>query len=652
LPQQRPQRYTFDRITIDLSRAALLRDGAQVGLRPRSFDALCYLVENRGRLVTKEELVQVLWPRTVVTDDSLVKCIQDVRNALDDDGHRYVKTVPRRGYIFDAKVTAELTGPAIEAPAADAVEPVVTAASPSVALAAAPPLARTGGTRSAVLVGGIAVAAVVAVGAWYFLSRSPEPTATATIPRSVAVLPFTNFNPSDENDFFANGVHESLLNELAKIQGVKTIARTSVLRYAQSVQPVHEIARELNVQSVVEGSVQYADGRVRVVAQLIDPTDDTHLWSESYDRPFADILSIQTEIARQIAGALDVELSVAEQLRLATAATRSPEAYMLYLRGRYHWDKWTSQEASKSIEYYTEATRLDPDYALAYAGIADAYTALHGLGVGSPAELMPKAKAAVERALEIDPQLPEAYIARGLIRHFYDWDYKGGNADFERAIALSPNSATAHHLYGKNLPVTLEFEKAFAELEHAMRLEPFSNGINKDLGETFYYARRYTEAVAQFERTLELEPESPPSLMWLARSYEALGRYDESVAIGARRLLPASPRSDGGPLSLETVRELEEIYRQSGWHAYWRRRLELMDASAAVQYVEPYRYVEVYTRLGDLDAAFEWLDKAFEQRSSWIPTVHFDPILDPLRSDPRYDELVRRAGLPTAPPAR
>jgi Tfp pilus assembly protein PilF len=322
------------------------------------------------------------------------------------------------------------------------------------------------------------------------------------------------------------------------------------------------------------------------------------------------------------------------------------------LRGRYHWDKWTPSEATKSIEYFSEATRLDPDYALAYAGLADAYTALHGLGVGVPAELMGKAKEAVARALEIDPQLPEAYIARAMIRHFYDWDYRGGNADFERAIALSPNSATAHHLYGKNLPVTLEFEKAFAEFEHALRLDPFSNGINKDLGETLYYARRFSEAAAQFERTLDLEPESPPSLMWLSRSYEAMGRYDEAVASMSRRLAAPGPRSDGAQQPLERIAALEEVYRQSGWDAYLRRRLELLDADAAAQYVEPYRYVEIYTRLGELDAAFAWLEKAFEQRSSWIPTIHFDPQLDPLRADSRYDELVRRAGLPTGSPAQ
>jgi TolB-like protein/DNA-binding winged helix-turn-helix (wHTH) protein/tetratricopeptide (TPR) repeat protein len=626
VPQPLPQRYSFDRFTIDLARAELLRDGVQVGLRPRSFDALRYLVEHRGRLVTKEELIQALWPRSVVTDDSLVKCIQDVRGALGDDDHTYIRTVPRRGYLFDVVVTAAAT------PGEEAVDTAV----PPV-MNGAPRRAR----RIAPLFVGLAATAALAVGVGYWLFAATQ--STPAIPRSIAVLPFENLSPSGDNDYFAAGVHESLLNELARLEGVKTIARTSVLRYAGSMKPIHEIARELNVETVMEGSVQYADGRVRVVAQLIDPVNDTHLWSRSYDRPFADILAVQTEIARNIAAALDVELTTVEQRRLATAATRSPEAYALYLRGRYHWDKWTIEEARKSIEYFSEATRYDPEYALAYAGLADAYTALQGLGAAPSAELMPQAKAAVVRALEIDPQLPEAFIARGLIRHFYDWDVSGGNADFERAIALSPGSATAHHLYGKNLPVTGEFAKAFAELELALALEPYSNGINKDLGETLYYARRYADAIRQFERTLELEPGSPPAYYWLIRCYEALGRHDAAVAV-AREAMKSRGQSD------EVLRALDDAYRRAGWQGYWRRQLERLKSDAAGVFVEPYRYVEIHTRLGEIDAAFRWLDVAFEQRSPWIPTIHFDPILDPLRADPRLAELVRRAGLPTGPP--
>ena len=406
-----------------------------------------------------------------------------------------------------------------------------------------------------------------------------------------------------------------------------------------------EIAQELNVQAIMEGSVRYADGQVLVTAQLIDPVTDTHLWSEEYYRPLADIFAIQTDIARRIAAALDVELSAADRSRLDVPPTRSPEAYQLYLRGRYHWDRWTIEEAEKSVEYFEQAIRLDPDYALAYAGLADAYASLDGLAGGPPDEIMPKASVAVERALEIDPGLPEAYIARAMIKHFYTWDFAGGNADFERAIALNPNSATAHHLYGKNLPTTGQFEKAFAELERALQLEPYSNGINKDLGETFYYARRYDEAIAQFQRTAELEPNSPPVYFWLLRCYEAIGAWDQAIDAHLYRLRLPVTTSDGKPVETTLLVELEQIYRGSGWQAYWRRRLELLNEAASQGYVEPYRFVEIYVRLGDHDAAFAWLETAFEQRSSWIPTIVFDPMVDSLRSDPRFTELMNRAGL-------
>jgi tetratricopeptide (TPR) repeat protein len=395
----------------------------------------------------------------------------------------------------------------------------------------------------------------------------------------------------------------------------------------------------------MEGSVRYADGRVLVTAQLIDPVTDTHLWSEEYYRPLADIFAIQTDIAQRIAAALNVELSAADRSRLGTPPTRSPEAYQLYLRGRYHWDRWTIAEATRSVEYFEQAIRHDPEFALAYAGLADAYAALDGLAGAPPAELMPKADAAVSRALQIDPALPEAYIARAMIKHFFSWDYAGGNADFEHAIALNPDSAAAHHLYGKNLPVTGEFDKAFAEFERALQLEPYSNGINKDLGETLYYARRYEEAIAQFRRTEELEPNSPPVYFFLTRCYEAIGAWDQSIDANLHRLRLPVTTSDGRPLETTLVDELEQIYRVSGWQAYWRRRLELLNEAAAQAYVEPYRFVEIYVRLGEHDHAFAWLETAFKLRSSWIPTIAFDPVLDPLRGDPRFTELLRRAGL-------
>jgi TolB-like protein/DNA-binding winged helix-turn-helix (wHTH) protein/Tfp pilus assembly protein PilF len=637
--QVEPRRYRFDGFTVDLARACLLRAGDEVSVRPRAFDALRYFVENHGRLVTKDELIRTLWPRTVVTDDSLTKCIQDVRNALQDDGHRYLKTVHRRGYIFDAAIVVERGGAA----ASDAIEPAAHAASPTAAApVAAParmPLIRRR-TLAAALAGAVAATALASL-AWYWLSSGDS----AVMPRSVAVLPLENLSTNPDDEFFSAGIHEAILNQLAQIDGLKTISRTAMLRYARTRKPVRDIARELNVQTVMEGSVRYAEGRVRVTAQLIDPATDTHLWSEEYDRPLADIFAIQTDIAQRIAAALDVRLSAAERTRLADHPTRSPEAYELYLRGRYHWDKWTREEARRSIEYFEEAIRHDPSYALAHAGLADAYTALQGLGAAPPDELMPTAKAAVSRALELDPELPEAYIARGLIRYFYDWDYAGGNADFERAIALDARSATAHHLYGKNLPVTREFDKAFAELERALDLERYSTGINKDIGETLFYARRYDEALAQFERTLELEPGSLPVQFWLVRCYEAKGMRDEAVEAQLGLLVTA--RASGRvAFSAGDADSLRASYRSSGWESFWRANLaDLEEAAARDAYVEPWRFVEIHLRLGDHDAAFAALETAFQRRSAWIPTIHIDPLLDPVRSDPRLAELMKRADL-------
>jgi TolB-like protein/DNA-binding winged helix-turn-helix (wHTH) protein/Tfp pilus assembly protein PilF len=634
MPQARQHRYSFDRFTVDFDRAALLRDGVPVSLRPRSFDALRYLIENRGRLATKDELVQALWPRTVVTDDSLVKCIQDVRIALEDDGHRYVKTVPRRGYIFDAQVTVD--GPASSAalPEPEAAErPNVTPASES--STAVEHVSRAAGGKRTLFVFGGAAACVAAVLVAFFALDRPPPI-RATIPRSIAVLPFESLSGDADNEYFAAGIHESLLNQLAKIDGVKTIARTSVLRFAGAVKPVHEIAQELNVEAVVEGSVQYADGRVRVTAQLIDPTNDTHLWSEAYDRPFADIFAIQTDIASRIASALDVELTSAERTTVATFATRSPEAYELYLRGRYHWDKWTPADATRAAEYFEQAIRLDPGYALAYAGLADANTALQAFGVVPGYEVMPKAKRAIEQALAIDPELPEAYIARGTIKHFYDWDYAGGNADFDRALELEPRSAIAHQLYGKNLTTTLQLERALAELDLALELEPFSIGINKDLGETLYVARRYDEAIARFLRVLELEPNSPPAYYWLSHCYAQKGDRAKAVEYYIAR----SETSDAG-----AARLLEETYRRSGWDGFWRAVVDQQERSARERYVEPVQIAYTYVRLEDKDAAFAWLERAIAARSAWIPWLAIDPMFDPLRGDPRLEDLERRAGL-------
>ncbi|MGH8194893.1 MAG: tetratricopeptide repeat protein [Woeseiaceae bacterium] len=635
-------RYLFDGFVVDLDRASLFREGEEVRLRPQSFAALKFLVECRGRLATKDELMAALWPRAVVTDDSLVKCIREVRAALANDSRSYIKTVPRRGYIFDAPVV-ELDSPAPLAAAGSLAPAGETEANGSQhdAEEGRPALLSAAGKEPIGAIGRLAWLLAVAVAlavvvAW--LLRNHAEKNTEVLANSIAVLPFENLSPDPDNAYFAAGIHEAVLNQLAKLEQVNAISRTSMLRYADRQQSIRDMADALNVETVMEGSVRYADGRVVVTAQLIDPETGVHLWSEEYDRPFADIFAIQADIASRIAAAFEAELSASEMSQLEKRPTVSPDAYQLYLKGRYHWDKWLHTEVERSIAYYERAIEIDPEFALAYAGLADAYTALHGLGTVAPREVMPKAKRAAARALEIDESLAEAHVSMGLIRHFYDWDYAGGDASFLRAIALAPNSATAHHLYGKNLPVTSSFDEALQELEHALELEPYSVGINKDLAETLYYGRRYDEAITTLERTLELEPGYSIAYFWLTRCYEAKDRRGDAMENHRtfRSLLPpefAGSTAQGGG------------YSGADWDGYWQEYLRQLDAEARQQFVDPYRLVEVHARLGNKEEAFDWLETCFRERCSWIPTLGFDPLLDSLRGDARFADLMKRAGL-------
>jgi TolB-like protein/DNA-binding winged helix-turn-helix (wHTH) protein len=612
------RRYRFGEFTLDTARACLLRGEQRIELRPKAFDALRYLLEHHGRLVTKDELIRALWPAAVVTDDSLVKCIQDVRRAVDDGTHRLVRTVPRRGYMLELPAGPAADGPAGPDPAAS-------------------PATRAPGAPRAVMAG-IGALAMLAAGATWYWTREAGPRPAVD---SVAVLPFENLSADLDNDYFAAGVHESILNQLVRIGNLETIARTSMLRYADTDKPIAEIARELNVQAVVAGSVQHAGDRVRVTAQLIDPETDMHLWSEEYDRPLVDIFDIQTDIATRIAEALHAELSSAETTRIRAAPTRSTDAYELYLRGRYHYDKSETADLRKSIQYFERAIRIAPDFALAYAGIADAYMILDGLGAAPPAELVPRAREAVDTALAIDPNLAEAYVARAMIRYFYDWEYSAGNADFEWAIELNPNLAIAHHLFGKNLVTERRFDEALAKLDRALALDPYSASVSKDIGETLLYANRIEEAVIQFRRTEEIDPGSLPVRFWLLRCFEALGQTDRAVE-NHLALYRSSRWSNIGPMDIDAS---ERVYRDSGWTAYWTEWLALLGDRAKHRHVEPFRLAEAAMRAGDHDAAVHWLERAVEIRSAWVPTMHIDPLLAPLDGDPRFEALLRRARL-------
>jgi adenylate cyclase len=456
--------------------------------------------------------------------------------------------------------------------------------------------------------------------------------------RRVAVLPFSNISPDAKDEYFADGMTEEIISSLSKIRELKVASRSTAFRYkGQSVDP-REIGRELGVGSVLEGSVRKHGNRLRITAQLINATDGFHLWSEEYDRELEDVFAIQSDIATRVAQALQVQLLATERRRIEQQATKDLKAYQLYLRGRYFWNKRTNEGFRKAIEYFEQAITRDEDYALAYAGLADCYSLLHEYGHMSTTEAYPKAEAAAKRALEIDDTLAEAHTSLALVRMTYYWDWQGAEREFQRAIELNPEYATAHHWYAGYLAAMGRFEQAVGEIQRARELDPFSLTINMEMGLMFDISRQYDRAIEQYRHTLEMDPNFAWAYRLLGWTYWQNGMPDEAIEhfLEAKRL---SGETD------ETVSALRKAYEASGAQGYWQKELELAQSQEKQTYVSPFSLALICIALGDKDEAFRWLEIAYEEHAYDIVMLKVDPVYDPLRSDPRFTVLLKKMGL-------
>lgn len=654
--QSPQQRYSFNEFTVDLGRACLLREGHEVKLRPKSFEAFKYLVENRGRLVTKEELIQTLWPDSFVTDDSLVKCLRDVRLALGDDSHHYIKTVPRRGYIFDAEVIrhdatardvvfkeeVELRKIAIE----EEIEEETRGSAPTgekrqIIQSADEPLRRTRPahpTRSAILATLIAViAGAIALIAYRYIGG---PTESQLPIRSIAVLPLKNLSDDHAQEYFSDGVTESLITALSRIESLKVISRGSVFRFKGKEVDPRDVGKQLGVASVLEGTVRKEGTSVRVAVRLVSAEDGGVLWaSPSYDRALADIFTLQDEIARSVAAGLRVKLTGDGEQRLARRHTADVEAYQLYLIGKHHLNKRTAAGFQRGIEYFEQAVARDPNYALAYSGLADCHALLspHGIQMAKDGHL--KAKAAAAKALEIDDRLAEAHTSLANIIFLYEWDWLKAEKQFKQAIELNPNHPTSHQWYSTYLSSMGRHEEAIREGKRALELDPLSLPIIRDLARCFYHARRYDETITQYLKTFELEPKHHRLNSWLELAYEQKGLYDQAfdLRLKAMNVIGFTP---------ESIKAREKAYAKSGWLGAWRKELELSEdwVRQNQSYVNPYYRARIYQRLGEKERALEWLEKAYGERSDHLVLLKVDPIFDELRTDPRFADLLRRIG--------
>jgi len=388
---------------------------------------------------------------------------------------------------------------------------------------------------------------------------------------------------------------------------------------------------------LIEGSVRKAVNKLRISAQLVDVQTEEHVWSQDYDRELDSVFDIQRDVAQQVAAALKVELVAGERKALEKKPAGNLEAYTLFLKGRYFWNKFSEEALQTSIAYFGRAIEKDPRYALAYVGLAEAYGVL-GVNYMPPLEVFPKAKTAAERALEIDPGLAEAHAALGGIKVFFDWDWVTAERELRSAIEINPNDAAAHQLYAYCLEVMGRAEEAFVEIRLAQELDPLSLVINCDVGIRYYFARQYDQAIDQYLKTLEMDPNFPVAHIWLARAYEQKGMYEEAVAEYQKKLTILSGDTRGAAA-------LGRAYRVSGLRGILWQQLEELERLSKERYVSPLDMASIFTRLGEKDQAFEWLEKAYEQRFGLLAWLKLDPSLDSLRLDPKFDALLKKIGL-------
>src|SRR2546425_5986964 len=644
------QLHRFDGFTLDVDRGCLLRGAQEIKLRPKPFEALKYLVENAGRLISKAELIEKIWPDTAVTDDSLVQCLIEVRRALGDDAQEIIKTVPRRGYIFEKPVESgpgaplrtykeETTGVqvVIEEEETNGHPVIATPRLPTASSALFPEHKATSTERltaaikqhrlmtaTAVLALAVAAAAVI------YFSRPGESI------DSVAVMPFVNVSADPSMDYLSEGISDSIINNLSELPSLRVSSFNSVLRYNGKKKDPQAIARDLNVRAFLVGRLTRHGDDISISSELIDARDNRHLWGQQYNYKFADIVLLQEEISRNITRQLRLRLSSAEQKQVAKHYTESTQAQEEYWKGRYHMRKLTPQELQESIRYFNRAIELDPNFALAYAGLASSYSTLGARGTLSPMEAYPRVTAAATKALELDDTLAEAHHAQARVKRD-NWDLAGAERELKRAIELNGNYAEARHNYSHLLIALGRPAESLSESKRLLEIDPLDLQWNAHLGWYYLRMRQYDQAIAKCLGTLEMG-ENFWSHYYLGQAYEQIGRYEEAIA----QFKKAIPLSKGNP---EATAALGHAYAVSGQEGEAQKVLEELREYSKHQYVSPDNQALIYAGLGEKSKAIEQLQKAYDERAGQLIYLKVDPRFDSLRADARFQNLTQRLGL-------
>jgi TolB-like protein/DNA-binding winged helix-turn-helix (wHTH) protein/Tfp pilus assembly protein PilF len=642
--QQPDGRLRFGVFEVDPRAGELRKYGLRVRLQEQPFQVLAMLLERAGQVVTREELQKKLWPADTFVDfdHGLNKAVNKIRDALGDsaESSRFVETVARRGYRFLAEVKAADEAPVhrpefapaqLASPQPRATETGDRAPFVDNAATSERRLAPLAWRISAFVL----LAVIAAFAAWKIHSRN-RPTSAI---HSLAVLPLESLSNDASQDYFADGMTDELISDLGQISALRVISRTSVMGYKHARKPLPQIARELNVDAIVEGTVLRSGEQVRITAQLIDAAADKHLWSQSYEGELKDTLALQNQVARAIADQIRINLNPQEQAALKTAKVVNPEAYESYLKGRYFWNKRTPDSLKVALAYFNQAIDEDPTYAQAYSGLADTYALLGDwqYGVMTPKEALPKAKAAATKALELDGTLSEAHNSLAFCFDAFDWDLESAGKEFQRAIELNPGYATAHHWYAWHLSLLGRYDEAIAEMRKAKSLDPLSLIINADLAELLVIAHFYDESIIQSRKTIEMDPNFALAHNQLAQAYLQKHMNAEAIA----ELQKAVELSASCPTC---IANLARAYAASGRTNEAAKRLSDLKNHSNGGYSDAAEVSMVYAALGDKDQAMHWLEIGYEQRFN--PGVLLRPGFDPLRPDPRFQDLIRRIGFP------
>ena len=654
---QKQKIYEFDNFRLDVPNRELLRDGSAVALPGKAFDMLVVLIENGGRLVGKDDLFSRVWPDQIVEESNLTVQVSAIRKALGErkENPHYIATVSGHGYRFtgnliclgeeqEEEVVIErhsTSRVAIESESAASVgqnvlvktfsTPDGLTAGTEISALKSPRAKRRGTLLFAGLV-------VIAISAGVFLVMRPtslknDVASTAPI-KSIAVLPFKPLVSGSRDESLEMGMAETLIMRLSSLREIKVLPTSAVRKYSNLEQDAVAAGRELQVESVLDGNIQKAGDRLRVTVRLVRVADGQTLWVESFDQNFTNIFAVQDRVSEQVAAVLAVRLSGEQKEILVKRYTNNPQAYEYFLKGVY--SSSTEEGRKKSIEYFQQAIDLDPSYALAYAAMANSYMTLGSFpGFLSPQETFPKAEAAVRRALELDETLSDAHLTLGVYKMNYEWNWSEAEREFKRAIELDPNNEGAHSEYGSYFIRRGRFDEGIAMRKRAMNLAPSSAFPTiANLGAAYYFARQYEEAIKHYQRALEVNPRYARSHLAIAHAYVQMGKNEEAITEIKKAI---SLRDE-----TRNIATLGYAYAVSGKRAEARKVLAEL---AKRKYVSPYFIAAIYTGLGDRDQIFVWLERAYQEHHPNMTQIGVDPVFDPVRSDPRFADLMRRVGL-------